>query len=74
MVIEIRKKLPETSTRKLIDHFKEKFVQKDIKMGRDAIFDLLRYRGLFIRRTKLFHITTDSKHYFINHLICSLTF
>ena len=64
LVVEIRKRMPGTGTRKLIDHLKEKFVQNNIKMGRDALFDLLRYRGLFIRRTKRFHITTDSKHYF----------
>lgn len=64
MVMEIRKRMPGTGTRKLLDHLKEKFVQNDIKMGRDALFDLVRSRGLFIRRTKRFHITTDSKHYF----------
>ena len=64
MVMQIRKRMPETGTRKLLDHLKEKFVQNNIKMGRDALFDLLRYRGLFIRKTKRFHITTDSKHFF----------
>jgi transposase InsO family protein len=64
LVVEIRKRMPGTGTRKLIDHLKEKFVQNGIKMGRDALFDLLRYRGMFIKRTKRFHITTDSKHYF----------
>ena len=33
-------------------------------MGRDALFDLLRFNQLLIRRTKRFHITTDSHHYF----------
>ena len=64
LVMEIRKRMPGTGTRKLLDHLKEKFVQNNIKMGRDALFDLLRSRGLFIKRTKRFHITTDSKHYF----------
>jgi transposase InsO family protein len=64
LVMEIRKRMPGTGTRKLLDHLKEKFVENDIKMGRDALFDLLRYRGLFIRRAKRFHITTDSKHFF----------
>lgn len=31
-------------------------------MGRDALFDLLRYNGLLVRKTKRFHITTDSNH------------
>ena len=64
LVLEIRKRMPGTGTRKLVDHLKEKFVQHNIKLGRDALFDLLRVRGLFIKRTKRFHITTDSKHYF----------
>lgn len=63
-VMEIRKRMPETGTRKLFDHLQIKFAENNIKMGRDALFDLLRYRGLFIRRTKRFHITTDSKHFF----------
>ena len=33
-------------------------------MGRDALFDLLRYKGLLVRKTKRFHITTDSKHFY----------
>lgn len=33
-------------------------------MGRDALFDLLRSTGLLVRKTKRFHITTDSNHAF----------
>ena len=75
LVMEIRKRMPGTGTRKLLDHLKEKFVQNNIKMGRDALFDLLRSRGLFIKRTKRFHITTDSKHYFYKspNLLYNLT-
>ena len=64
MIMKIRERMPGTGTRKLQDHLKKEFIENDIKIGRDALFDLLRYRGLFIRRTKRFHITTDSKHYF----------
>ncbi len=63
-VLEIRERMPRTGTRKLLDHLQEKFIQNNIKMGRDALFDLLRSRGLFIKRTKHFHITTDSKHFY----------
>ena len=31
-------------------------------MGRDALFDLLRAYGLLVKKTKRFHITTDSNH------------
>jgi len=56
--------MPGTGTRKLLDYLKDKLVQNDIEMGRNALFYLLRYRGLFVKRTKRFHITTDSKHFF----------
>jgi putative transposase len=36
----------------------------NIKMGRDALNDLLRYRGMLIKKTKRYFITTDSKHFF----------
>lgn len=64
MVLNYRKDLPHTGTRKL--HFKlsAKFKAEGIKMGRDNLNDLLRSRGLFIKTSKRFHITTDSKHYF----------
>jgi transposase InsO family protein len=35
---------------------------ENIKRGRDAIFDFARSQDLLIRKTKLYHITTDSKH------------
>ena len=38
--------------------------QAGIKRGRDAIFDFARSNDLLIKKTKLFHITTDSKHQF----------
>jgi transposase InsO family protein len=34
-----------------------------IKMGRDAFFDLLRSRGLLVRKRKRHHVTTDSNHW-----------
>ena len=33
-------------------------------MGRDALFDLLRSYGMLVKKTKRYHITTDSKHLF----------
>ena len=64
LVMEIRQTMPGTGTVKLHELLKDKFVANDIKMGRDAMFNLLRSRGLFIKKTKRFHITTDSKHFF----------
>ncbi len=35
-----------------------------IKLGRDELFTLLRNHGLLVKKTKRFHITTASKHFF----------
>ncbi len=33
-------------------------------MGRDSLFDLLRYKGLLVQKTRRFHITKDSNHFY----------
>lgn len=63
-VAKIRKRMTQTGTRKLFEHLKPVLPKLQIKMGRDALFALLRNKGLLIRKTKRFHITTDSKHFF----------
>jgi putative transposase len=56
--------MPKTGTRKLMKHIQNELLTSNIKMGRDALFDLLRSYGLLVKKTKRFHITTDSKHFF----------
>lgn len=56
--------MPKTGTRKLFQHIQNELIINNIKMGRDALFDLLRAYGLLVKKTKRFHITTDSKHFF----------
>jgi putative transposase len=63
-IIEYRKVLPKTGTRKLYQYLQPKMMQENIKMGRDAINDLLRSRGMLVKKTKRYFITTDSKHFF----------
>jgi transposase InsO family protein len=63
-VAAIRKKLTQTGTRKLQVHLRPALQLHQIKMGRDALFALLRFNQLLIRKTKRFHITTDSHHFF----------
>ncbi|MEK6615108.1 MAG: IS3 family transposase [Bacteroidota bacterium] len=63
-VAKIRKRMTQTGTRKLYEHLRSVLPQLEVKMGRDALFTLLRNKGLLIRKTKRFHITTDSKHFF----------
>jgi transposase InsO family protein len=64
LVIKYRKKLPKTGTRKLYEYLQPKLLEINIKMGRDAVNDLLRSRGMLIKKTKRFFITTDSKHFY----------
>lgn len=61
---KIRKRKPQTGTRKLMEELQPVLCKNNIKMGRDALFNLLRYKGLPVRKTKRFHITTDSKHFY----------
>lgn len=64
MVVDYRKTLPKTGTLKLYEYIQPKMKDLNIKMGRDAVNDLLRSRGMLIKKTKRFFITTDSKHMF----------
>jgi transposase InsO family protein len=63
-VAKIRKKMPQTGTRKLYEKLQPVLQEQDVKIGRDALFELLRYKGLLVRKTKRFHITTNSKHFY----------
>ncbi len=62
LVKDIRESMPMIGTRKI--HFKIEAMLRDhsIKMGRDQLFDLLRFHGLLIRRRKRGIITTNSFH------------
>jgi len=64
MVCEIRKRHPRAGTRKLMVYLREEFERTKIKIGRDALNKLLRDNNLLVAKTKRFHITTDSKHFF----------
>mgnify|MGYP000175599738 CR=1 FL=1 len=67
-VIEIvenaRKKQRKMGTRKLMDKIKTELLENKIKIGRDALFTLLRNHGMLIKKNKCYHITTDSKHFY----------
>ena len=64
LVRQVRVLMPRAGTRKLCRHIKRGLMDNHIKMGRDALFDLLRTYGLLVRKTKRYHITTDSNHGF----------
>lgn len=64
MVAEIRKERRRTGTVKLYKEIAPKLKENGIKMGRQKFNDLLRFHGMLVKKTKRFHITTDSKHGF----------
>lgn len=51
-------------TRKLYDKIQPELLKNNIKIGRDALFTLLRNNGMLIKKNKCFHITTNSKHFY----------
>lgn len=49
---------------KLYLDIKDDLIKNGIKMGRDKFYDFMRNHNLLIKKTKKYHITTDSKHGF----------
>lgn len=63
-VANIRQEMPQTGTVKLWQHLRPVLPKLDIKLGRDGLNNLLRENRQLIRKTKRFHITTDSNHFY----------
>jgi transposase InsO family protein len=55
---------PRVGTRKLYKALKSTFVSSEIKVGRDALFDILRSYDMLVKRKKATCKTTDSYHRF----------
>lgn len=64
LVRQSRKTHSKAGTRKLIKYIRKGLVGNNIKMGREALFDLLRSYGMLVKKTKRYHITTDSNDLF----------
>ena len=62
MVEQIRRLHPRMGTRKMIVLLEKQFNEHSIKIGRDALFDLLSVNGMLIRPRKRKWVTTWSKH------------
>ena len=62
-VLEIRKQLPRTGTRKLYYLLEKEFKQEHIPVGRDKLFSILRDEQLLIIKKKRYTKTTNSKHW-----------
>jgi len=63
LVKEFRSQIPFLGTRKLMFLLTPKLEEHGIKMGRDLLFDLLRFHGILIRRRRRMVKTTDSHHW-----------
>lgn len=63
LVRDLRKDIPMLGTRKLLFMLTGEFEKHGIKIGRDQLFDLLRFHGLLMRRRKRMVKTTDSHHW-----------
>lgn len=71
LVREYRKEQPRGGGKKMHVGFKDDFMAKGIKLGRDKFFDILREHELLVRRKRSFVKTTNSYHKFhkYNNLI-----
>jgi putative transposase len=63
LVKDLRDMMPMVGTRKMLYKIGPMLEGHGIKMGRDQLFDLLRFHGLLIRRRKRSIKTTDSFHW-----------
>ena len=64
MVLNIKKEHPRMGTRKIYHLIKPNMDRANIKMGRDALFDLMAANNLQVTKRKRRHITTNSNHVF----------
>lgn len=63
LVSEFRDDITVLGTRKLLFMLTPELEKHGIKLGRDQLFDLLRFHGLLIRKRKRMVKTTDSHHW-----------
>lgn len=66
-VLSIRMEMPRIGTRKLYYLLEEKLRSMSIKIGRDALFDVLRRENMLIKPKKNYTKTTNSKHWLRKH-------
>lgn len=67
MVDTLRMEMPRLGTRKLYHLLKDSLQEEKIKLGRDALFALLRSRRMLVQPKKGYTKTTDSKHWLKKH-------
>jgi putative transposase len=67
LVRDRRLRQPRMGTRKLHHVLREPLVQEGIRLGRDALFDVLRNARMLVPPRRAYHKTTDSHHRFRRH-------
>lgn len=67
MVTDERRHQPRIGTRKLHHMLHEPMQRKGIKIGRDAMFDVLRNASMLVRPLRAYHRTTNSRHFYRRH-------
>jgi len=67
LVKQTRQRQPRLGTRKLHHMLQQPLQESAIKMGRDALFDLLRHECLLVPPKRAYHKTTHSHHHLRRH-------
>lgn len=67
LVRQKRQRQPRVGTRKLHYMLQEPLKRAGIKLGRDAMFGVLRAAGMLVARQRAYHKTTNSHHYYRCH-------
>lgn len=67
LVMQYRRFMPRLGTRKLYYLIKPELEKRQIKLGRDGLFDYLRESGLLIKPRRSYTKTTFSKHWMRKH-------
>ena len=67
LVEQSRRTLPREGTRKLMKSLHRAFKKKDLKIGRDRLFRILRDNDMLVRRKKYSSRTTNSHHRFYKY-------
>jgi putative transposase len=66
-VKQIRKEQPRLGSKKVYSLIKPNLDKHNIKLGRDALFDLLREFGMLVKPLRYKHYSTDSYHHFYKY-------
>lgn len=67
MVSEERRCQPRLGTRKLHQMLQEPLQRQGIRIGRDAMFDVLREASMLVKPVRAYHRTTNSRHFYRRH-------